>query len=138
MDASSFGKPTDEDKAWFRRLLPEHPDVVSRAMFGNLGGFVRGNMFMCLFGDAVAVRLAEPARAELLAEPGARPFEPVEGRPMKEYVLLPPAWRTPSADDQRTLGWVERALDHGLSLPPKAPGKPRATAKAAGKAKSSG
>lgn len=125
MGKGAFAKPTDEDKAWFARLLPEHPAVTSRPMFGNLGGFVNGNMFLCLFGQVAAVRLGEQDRAELLAESGAQPFEPMPGRPMKEYVLLPPAWRSAPDGDERAAAWVQRSLDHTLTLPPKEPKKRR-------------
>ena len=117
MEKGAFGKPTDDDKAWFGRLLPDHPDVTSRPMFGNVAGFVNGNMFLCLFGPAVAVRLADEDRAELLAEDGAEPFEPMPGRPMKEYVLLPPRWR--DTDEARASSWVQRSLDYVAALPPK-------------------
>ena len=36
------------------------------------------------------VRLSEADRAKALAEAGAKPFAP-GGRPMREYVVLPPA-----------------------------------------------
>ena len=35
-------KPSEDDKAWFRSLLPEEAEV--KPMFGNLGAFVNGNM----------------------------------------------------------------------------------------------
>jgi TfoX/Sxy family transcriptional regulator of competence genes len=46
-------------------------------------------MFAGTFGKCVFVRLDEPSRVELLTAAGAKPFEPMEGRPMKEYVQLP-------------------------------------------------
>ena len=62
-------------------------------MFGNFAGFVNGNMFLRVFGEAVFVRLDERHRAALLDEPGTAVFEPMSGRPMKEYVSFPEAWR---------------------------------------------
>lgn len=58
-------------------------------MFGHPCAFVSVQMFMGVFGNAVFVRLPEDLRGELLAEEGAGPFEPMAGRPMKEYVTLP-------------------------------------------------
>ena len=81
-------KATDVGREWFAELLPGDPDVTRRPMFGNLGGFVNGNLFLALFGDDVAVRLSPGDRAELLAEGGV-PFAPMPERPMKEYVVLP-------------------------------------------------
>jgi TfoX/Sxy family transcriptional regulator of competence genes len=113
-------KPTEEDFAWFDRLLPEHPGVTRKPMFGNVAGFANGNMFLCLLGPTVAVRLDEAGRAELLTHDGADLFDPMGGRPMKEYVTLPPAWRD---DDDRAATWVQRSLDFTLTLPPKQPKK---------------
>ena len=59
-------KPTEDDKQFFRSILPEDPEVEVKPMFGNLGAFVHGNMFAGLFGSAVGVRLAGPDAADLL------------------------------------------------------------------------
>ncbi|MDH5521669.1 MAG: TfoX/Sxy family protein, partial [Acidimicrobiia bacterium] len=45
-------KPTDADRERFRSLVPEDPRVEVKPMFGNLGAFVNGNMFMGLFGSS--------------------------------------------------------------------------------------
>lgn len=82
-------------------------------MFGNLGGFVNGNLFLALYGDDVAVRLSPGDRAELLTE-GGTPFAPMPTRPMKEYVVLPRR-----GDVDAAAPWVQRALSFARSLPPK-------------------
>jgi TfoX/Sxy family transcriptional regulator of competence genes len=111
-------RPSDEDKAFFRSLVPEEADV--RAMFGNLGAFVNGNMYAGLFGSAVGVKLAGPDAAELAAIEGTGPYGPTE-HPMGGYLSLPPAWR-----DHADLAaqWVEKARVHVSTLPPKVK-KPR-------------
>jgi TfoX/Sxy family transcriptional regulator of competence genes len=108
-------KPTEDDKQFFRSLLPDDPEVEIKPMFGNLGAFVHGNMFAGLFGSAVGVRLAEPDAAELAAVDGSGPFGPAE-RPMGGYLSLPGAWRD---DPGRAADWVEKARIHVGSLPPK-------------------
>lgn len=113
-------KPSEEDKDFFRSLIPARPDVEIKPMFGNLGAFVHGNMFAGLFGSDVGVRLDDVASQELAAIEGAGPFGPAE-RPMGGYLSLPPAWR--SAPDLAA-AWVERALGHVSTLPPKTK-KPR-------------
>src|ERR1035437_10640576 len=85
-------KPSEEDKRFFRSLIPDGPAVEIKTMFGNLGAFVHGNMFAGLFGPAVGVRLDDAARAELAAIDGSGPFGPAE-RPMGGYTSLPEAWR---------------------------------------------
>ena len=108
-------KPSDADKQFFLGLIPEDPAVEVKPMFGNLGAFVHGNMFAGLFGPAVGVRLGEQDQAELAAIDGSGPFGPAE-RPMGGYTSLPGAWR---ATPDLAAGWVERALTHVSSLPPK-------------------
>ena len=51
-------KPTEADKDRFRSLVPADPRVEVKPMFGNLGAFVNGNMFMGLFGADIGVKLA--------------------------------------------------------------------------------
>jgi TfoX/Sxy family transcriptional regulator of competence genes len=107
-------KPTEADKERFRALVPDDPRVTVKPMFGNLGAFVNGNMFLGLFGSDVGVKLPPDASAELLAIEGAGPFGPAE-RPMSGWVTLPPADVT--KDQGRR--WVRRALDHVATLKPK-------------------
>ena len=108
-------KPSEDDKRFFRSLLPEDPEVEVKPMFGNLGAFVHGNMFAGLFGSAVGVRLAEPDATELAAVDGSGPFGPAE-RPMGGYLSLPAAWRD---DADLAAQWVDKARVHVGSLPPK-------------------
>ena len=105
-------KPTDADRAKFESFVPDDPRVAVKPMFGNLGAFVNGNMFMGLFGADIGVKLAEADRAELVAA-GGGPFGPAE-RPMGGYVTLPPSFTKTKAKP-----WVAKALDHMGALPPK-------------------
>jgi TfoX/Sxy family transcriptional regulator of competence genes len=116
-------KPTQETKDFFASLVPDHPAVSIRPMFGQLSAFVNGNMFMGIFGEDVLLRLPEEDRAAVM-EAGGGPFEPMAGRPMREYVVVPAAWRD---DRERIRGWVARALDHAEELPPKRPAPKRST-----------
>ena len=110
-------KPSDDDKAAFHAFVPDHPDVVVKPMFGNLGAYVNGNMFMGLFGASIGLKLSDADREALLTVDGAGPFGPVE-RPMGGYVSLPAGWRTPT---RVTTEWVTRSLDYVAEMPPKAP-----------------
>jgi TfoX/Sxy family transcriptional regulator of competence genes len=100
----------------FEASLPG-PPAVARQMFGYPAAFVNGNLFMSLFEDRMVLRLPDGPRAELLAMEGAATFEPMAGRPMKEYVMVPASLlATPESLEP----WVAKALAHGASLPPKA------------------
>jgi TfoX/Sxy family transcriptional regulator of competence genes len=107
-------KPTEADKERFRSLVPDDPRVTVKPMFGNLGAFVNGNMFMGLFGSDVGVKLPPDAGAQLLAAEGAGPFGPAE-RPMGGYVTLPARYL--ASDEGRH--WVGRALEHVATMKPK-------------------
>ena len=106
-------KPSEDDKEYFRSILPGDPEVEVKPMFGNLGAFVHGNMFAGLFGSSVGVKLAGPDAAELAAVEGAGPFGPAE-RPMGGYLSLPSGM-----DPDLAARWVDKARVHVGSLPPK-------------------
>ena len=115
-------KPTKDDRERFNALVPEAPQVEVKPMFGNLGAFVNGNMFMGLFGSDVGIKLPEHDKQRLLAEPGTGPFGPQE-RPMAGYVAIPADWPADTAGD-----WIGRSLAYVAGLPhkkPKASAKPR-------------
>src|SRR6266496_730253 len=112
----SFPKPDQASKAWFESLVPHDPRVRSRPMFGNRAAFVNGNMFLALFGMDVAIRLSAEDLAELLALRGASVFEPMPGRAMKDYVVLPSAWRRSRRKAQE---WVDRSFTWACTLAPK-------------------
>jgi TfoX/Sxy family transcriptional regulator of competence genes len=106
--------PTLVDR--FGEIVPDDPRVERRLMFGYPAAFVGGNMFMGLHQENLVVRLAQDARAELLAVKGASTFEPMAGRPMREYVVVPAKVYD---DDDAMRRWASRALAYGASLPAK-------------------
>jgi TfoX/Sxy family transcriptional regulator of competence genes len=117
-------KPSDEDKARFRALVPDDPRVEVKPMFGNLGGFVNGNMFMGLFGSDIGVKL--PAEElERVTQAGGGPFGPAE-RPMGGYVTLPVA--SGPAEQEEAVG---AALAFVAAQPAKKPKKPTKAKEAA-------
>ncbi len=116
MAGSSWEKSPPELVAAFGALVDRRPELTARKMFGYPAGFVGGHLATCLHEDRWIVRLPDAARAQLLGEPGAASFEPMPGRPMKEYVVLPEA----IAGDPAALdGWVDRAVAFARTLPPK-------------------
>ena len=100
----------------FAAALPDDPRVERRSMFGYPAAFVNGQMFSGLHQDDWMLRLGEAERAKLLALPGAKPFEPMPGRPMREYAVLPPALHT---DRRAARRWLAKALAYASALPPK-------------------
>lgn len=86
-----------------------------RKMFGYPAGFVGGNMATGLHQERWVVRLPEDER-EARFDAGWDGFEPMAGRPMREYAVLPDEV---TADSRRAREWVERAAAYVRTLPPK-------------------
>lgn len=89
---------------------------VRKQMFGYPCAFENGHLFTGLFGDGLFVRLGERERAQLLESRAAAPFEPMKGRPMREYVLLSASMLE---DEEAVESWMRRGLEYAQSLPPK-------------------
>ncbi len=101
----------EEGTAW---LLAE-PGVERRKMFGYPACFGNGYMFTGLHQDRWVIRLADDDRAELAAAGGTQ-FEPMPGRSMGGFLVLP----EPLASDPVAIRpWLERALANVRALPPK-------------------
>ena len=111
--------------ARFDAVAARFPEAQRRLTFGYPCLYIGGNMVSGLFRDGWHVRLADGDLAELQALEGARPFEPMPGRPMTGFMLLPPAVVN---DDDALEGWIRRAIEFGASRPAKVP-KSRATAR---------
>ena len=121
-----FAKSPPELVERFDVVAAEFPDVARRLTFGYPCLYVGGNMVSGLYESRWFVRLGAVDAANALALDGAAPFEPMPGRPMTGYTLLPP---TVIGDDEAIRLWVERAIDFGATLPPKTPKTPKAKAR---------
>ena len=115
----AFGKSPPELIARFDELAPLAGDADRKLMFGYPVCVLRGNMFMGLHEESMFLRLSEADRAEFLDRYGASLFEPMPGRPMKEYVVVPPALLHEDAVDE----WVRRSRAWAEQLPAKKPKK---------------
>ncbi len=108
--------------ATFDSALEADARLERRQMFGYPCAFLDGKMLTGLFEDQMMMRLSEADRARAAAALGATPFEPIKGRPMREYVVLPPAV---VADTRKLRAWLRRAVAYVESLPARKPKKPR-------------
>ena len=131
-DMPKMPKSPPELIARFDEIAADFPQAQRRLTFGYPCLYVGGTMVSGLFGSSWHVKLGPEERQELEAIPGAKPFEPMPGRPMTGFTLLPQAIVD---DDDEIRGWVTRAVDFGATLPPKVPKekakpKPKANKKA--------
>jgi len=122
-------KTPPELAATFDKAAPNDPKVVRKPMFGYPALFLGGNMFAGTFQDKIVVRLAEAARARALKS-GSKQFEPMPGRPMKEYVVVPAADVAKPAALRK---WIEQAHAYATTLPEKTKPAKKATKKATSK-----
>lgn len=103
--------------ARFHEAVAGIEGVEVRKMFGYPAAFIGGNLTAGLYQESVMVRLSDAERAERIAD-GWSLFEPMPGRPMREYVALPAEAAT---DVEAIRHWVDRAAAHVRTLPPKVP-----------------
>jgi len=122
----AWRKPPQELVDYLDSVIPDGPAPVDfKPMFGGPCYWTGGNMFAAIHQESMIVRLGEEDRQALLREPGSALFEPMEGRPMREYVVIPPQ----IVEDREAVGsWLAKGLAFAASLPPKVkkPRKPRA------------
>lgn len=110
--------------ALFDACLPHGAGLERRRMFGYPVAFAGGHMMAGLFQDEMFARLPPTLRDDLDAEYGVRPFQPMPGRPMMAYTLLPEA----ILDDEGEVGrLLAAAYAFTAAMPPKPlkPLKPR-------------
>src|SRR5262245_57927294 len=75
----------------FHDVLSAVPGIQLRKMFGYPAAFYSGHLFTGLFQDKMIIRLPLHDREALEKIGGTAPFEPMRGRPMREYRVLPKA-----------------------------------------------
>ena len=90
--------------------------IKPRKMFGYSCVFSKSNMFAGLHEAGMVLRLPDEKRAEFLRLKGAKQFEPMPGRVMREYVVVPKALLNAPGDLRP---WVEKSLAFVSSLPAK-------------------
>ncbi len=96
----------------------------SRPMFGCPAFFAGDHMFAGVYGDDLFVRASGETLAALRARyPDARAFEPIPGRRMKEYLVLPGDAVEDRVALVRILG---DAFLQAAARPPKPPKAPKA------------
>jgi len=105
-----------EAVAAFETVTSNLPGAEPRKMFGYSCVFAKGNMFAGLHEVGMVLRLPDEQRAEFLQSSDAKLFEPMPGRVMREYVVVP---KTLLNTPERLRAWVEKSLAYVESLPAK-------------------
>lgn len=119
-------RPSPATVAAYEAALPADPRAVRSQMFGHPCAFVNGNMFFGTFAQSIVARVGTGRTAVLVASGGADPFEPMPGRPWRDYVRVDPAQASAGA----LAALATEALNHTAAMPPKvkaAKGKTKAS-----------
>ena len=112
----SWNKNSPETVALIEEALGNIP-VHKRQMFGCPCWFAGDAMCCGVHDDHLFLRLPEHDREQILAEwPEVRRFEPLPGRVMREYLVLPSALPENGA---KLREWLTRSFAYASSLPPK-------------------
>jgi hypothetical protein len=98
-----------------RDVLRGRHDVAEKKMFGGLAFLLRGNLCVCVWQQALIVRIGPEHYAGALAQPHVGEFD-ITGRPMRGWVLV-------EADgidlDAELRHWVNQAVEFVQTLPAK-------------------
>jgi TfoX/Sxy family transcriptional regulator of competence genes len=110
----AWKKSPPELVAAFEKAKPIDPSVTSRPMFGYPALFLKGNMFAGTYQDKIVVRFGDDRT--IAGAKAARAFEPMPGRAMKEYLVVPDAVVKSPA---KLRLWIDHAHEYAKTLPAK-------------------
>ena len=111
-----WAKAPDELKVLLEEVMKGF-ECEKRLMFGYPAYFINGNMFVGLFQDQLFARLSEPHLEELrAAHHTIANLEPMPGRPMKDYYVIPRKLYTRPAD---LAAVIAESVEHTRTLDPK-------------------
>jgi TfoX/Sxy family transcriptional regulator of competence genes len=114
-DAMKWKKAPDELVDFINnKLAGKNCDY--RLMFGFPAYFVNGNMFAGLFEDKLFLRLSDSDIEVIKKNFDIIPFEPIPGRRMKNYMILPKELYT---NDNEFNKLIDKSMQYTSLLPNK-------------------
>ncbi len=112
----AWTKPNEELSRFLEESISSF-DVKKKKMFGCPVYFASDNMVAGVFGNDIFIRLSGEDKKKIISENDEiMPFEPVKGRIMKEYVILPDSIYN---DPEKFPELLRISYDHASSLPGK-------------------
>ncbi len=94
-------------------FLLDNPEVEPGKAFGMPAYYINGKMFAGVFGDGATVKVPEEMVPELLERPTISEFSPMEGRKMKNWVIIR---RDDPAEYVKDKVVFQAAFDHVYAL----------------------
>lgn len=114
--------------ARFEAALPRDPNVEPKKMFGYPAAFVSGGFFTGLHEHRVVLRLPADVHAQTKALASAAAFEPMGGRPMRGWYVVPD---TITSDAKKLSALLAEVLPKLVKHPEQPSAKKRAPTKQA-------
>ena len=110
-------KKAPEELVQFLAQKMKNVNCEYKKMFGYPAYFINGNMFAGIHGDKLFIRLSESEVEEIMsARLNVACFEPLPGRAMTGYVVIP----KPVYSDEMLFGkWLDKSMKYTSTLPPK-------------------
>ena len=102
----------------FDTAMKALPEAEKRKMFGYPAAFTNGYMFAGLHQESLVLKPAAPDYKAFLKIAGSKPFEPMPGRTMSGFVVVPTAMLQSPLELKV---WLKKALTNARSLLPKVP-----------------
>lgn len=98
-----------------REILADQSGVIEKKMFGGLAFMINGHMSVGVIKTDLMVRTGPDNYEDALSQPNTRPMD-FTGKPLRGFVYVDEkGYESDEGLDQ----WVQRGVDHALSLPPK-------------------
>jgi len=117
MEIMNTWKKSNEELSKFLDEKISEFDVKKKKMFGCPVYFAKDNMLAGVFENDIFIRLSEKDRNKIISQNDEiMPFEPVKGRVMKEYVVLPDSLYN---DLEKFHELISSSYDYVSSLPAK-------------------
>lgn len=105
---------SDSELELLRAALQGVTSLREMKMFGGTAFLVNGHITVAVSARGLLVRVGPDGHDSALKKPGTRAME-MRGRVMTGYIFVDPV-----PDDPRTVqSWVQNALRHNRTLPPK-------------------
>ena len=101
----------------FAQTMATLPMAQTKTVFGSPAAFANGHMFAGIQNESYFLRLPDAERESFMQTVSAEKWEPMPGRPMREYVVVP----APLIESPGQLNtWLGKSIAYVQSLPPKA------------------
>ncbi len=111
---------SDDLKAFLAEKMKPY-NCTMKKMFGSECYFINNNMFIGVHQACIFMRVSTEDREEALnSDDEVMLFEPMKGRAMKEYIMLPEQIFADSIEFKK---YLSKSLKYVESLPPKIPKK---------------